>query len=67
MISPASLLACATCRPEAGSIAAQAQDGAVIVMLVALFFIFGIVFYTMFSFARRARRVLAAEAALQQS
>jgi hypothetical protein len=59
------LFACATCRPEAGSVIALAQDSAVVVMLAALLFIFTIVFYAIFSFARRQRRVLEAEAALQ--
>ena len=59
------LLACATCRPEAGSVIALAQDSAVIVMLAALLFIFLVVFYTMFSFARRQRRAQEAEALLQ--
>jgi heme/copper-type cytochrome/quinol oxidase subunit 2 len=66
MSSTLTLLGCATCRPAAGSLAAQAQDSAVIVMLVALAMIFAIVFYTMFSFTRRQRRYAEAQALLQQ-
>jgi heme/copper-type cytochrome/quinol oxidase subunit 2 len=57
----ASLLACSTCRPAAGSLAAQAQDQAVLVMLVAIFFIMGVIVYTMVSFTRRARLLQAAQ------
>lgn len=61
MNAAAHLLACATCRPAAGSLAAEAQDQAVIVMLAAIFFIMGVIVYTMISFTRRARLVQAAQ------
>jgi heme/copper-type cytochrome/quinol oxidase subunit 2 len=64
MSTAASILACATCRPMAGTIAAEAQDSAVIVMLACLASVFAILFYVIFSFARRQRLALAAEAAL---
>jgi heme/copper-type cytochrome/quinol oxidase subunit 2 len=64
MLVPFSILACATCRPAAGTIAAEAQDSAVIVMLACLAGIFAILFYVIFSFARRQRLVLAAEEAI---
>jgi heme/copper-type cytochrome/quinol oxidase subunit 2 len=62
MNSALMLIGCATCRPAAGSLAAQAQDSAVIVMLAALGVVFCVVFYTMFSFARRQRRFAEADA-----
>jgi heme/copper-type cytochrome/quinol oxidase subunit 2 len=63
-LAPTSILACATCRGDAGTIAAAAQDSAVVVMLACLAFIFSIVFYFIFSIARRQRLVAAAEADL---
>ena len=65
MTAALTLFGCATCRPAAGTIAAEAQDAAVIVMLVALALIFAVVFYTMFSFSRRQRKFAQAEAILQ--
>ena len=56
-----STLACATCRPAAGTIAAEAQDSAVQVMLACLAGIFAIVFFVMFNFARRQALVAQAE------
>ena len=44
------LIACATCRPEAGSLSAQAQDLAVLVMLGGLFFgmlFVGLIFFNL--------------------
>lgn len=56
------LLACATCRPDPGSLMAQAQDQAVLLMLGFLAIVFSVIFFTIFSFARRQRRFAAAEA-----
>jgi heme/copper-type cytochrome/quinol oxidase subunit 2 len=60
-----SVFACATCRPAPGTIAAEAQDSAVLVMLFCLAGVFSVVIGVMFNFARRQRLVLAAEAELQ--
>ncbi len=51
-----SLIACATCSPDPGSLMAQAQDQAVLLMLGFLAMIFSVLFYTIFTFARRQRR-----------
>tara|TARA_R110002049_G_scaffold37636_6_gene118053 strand:- start:1557 stop:1757 length:201 start_codon:yes stop_codon:yes gene_type:complete len=56
------LVACATCRPDPGSLMAQAQDQAVLFMLGALGLIFGVIFYTIFSFSRRQKRFAASQA-----
>ncbi len=41
---------------------AQAQDQAVLFMLGALGLIFGVIFYTIFSFSRRQKRFAASQA-----
>jgi heme/copper-type cytochrome/quinol oxidase subunit 2 len=55
MISQLQLLACATCRPAAGTIAAEAQDSAVLVMLACLAGVFTVLITIIFNFARRQR------------
>jgi hypothetical protein len=49
-------LACATCLPDPNSAEANAQGFAVLFMLGALAIIFSVLFYTIFSFARRQRQ-----------
>jgi hypothetical protein len=49
-------IACATCLPDPNSSEANAQGLAFLVMLSALALIFSILFYTIFSFARRQRQ-----------
>lgn len=56
-------LACATCRPDPGSVTAQAQDMAVLVMLGFLVIGMACVALVLFNFTRKQRRA-AAEAAL---
>ncbi len=56
------LLACATCMPDAGSRVSQAQGNAILFMLVLLACVLATIVYTMFSFARRQRRVLSSQA-----
>lgn len=56
------MLACVTCRPDPGSLMAQAQDQAVIFMLGALALVFSVLFYTIFSFARRQKQFAATQA-----
>ncbi len=50
------LLACATCRPDPGSLIAQAQDMAVLVMLGFLMLGMGAVGLIVMNFARKQRR-----------
>jgi hypothetical protein len=52
------IFACATCRPDAGSLASIAQGNAILFMLLLLAFVLSIFIYTMFSFARKQKRVL---------
>jgi hypothetical protein len=49
------ILACATCKPDAGSIMAHAQDSAVLVMLGFLVIGFAFVGLIVFNFVRRQR------------
>ena len=56
------MLACVTCRPDPGSLMAQAQDKAVIFMLGALALVFCVLFYTIYSFAKRQRQYAATQA-----
>ena len=57
-------IACATCLPDPNTAEAQAQGFAVLFMLAVLAVIFGVLFYTIYSFARRQRQFAAiAEAA----
>ncbi len=49
-------IACATCLPDPNSAEANAQGFAILCMLAVLAFIFSILFYTIFSFARRQRQ-----------
>ncbi len=56
-------IACATCLPDPNSAEANAQGFAILVMLGILAFIFGVLFYTIFSFARRQRRYAQLESA----
>ncbi|HRJ07212.1 MAG TPA: hypothetical protein PK490_08395 [Prosthecobacter sp.] len=49
-------LACATCRPDPGSLIAQAQDMAVLVMLGFLMLGMGAVGLIVMNFARKQRR-----------
>ncbi len=51
------LLACATCRPDPGSLMAQAQDMAVLVMLGFLMLGMGAVGLIVMNFARKQRQV----------
>lgn len=53
-----STLACATCRPDAGSQVSQAQGNAILFMLILLAFVLGTFIYTIISFARKQARVL---------
>jgi hypothetical protein len=50
------LLACATCRPDPGSLMAQAQDLAVLVMLGFLMLGMGAVGLIVMNFARKQRQ-----------
>lgn len=50
------LLACATCRPDPGSLMAQAQDMAVLVMLGFLMLGMGAVGLIVMHFARKQRQ-----------
>ena len=50
------LLACATCRPDPGSLMAQAQDMAVLVMLGFLMLGMGAVGLIVMNFARKQRQ-----------
>jgi hypothetical protein len=50
------LLACATCRPDPGSLMAQAQDMAVLVMLGFLMLGMGAVGLIIMNFARKQRQ-----------
>ena len=56
------LLACATCRPDPGSIIAQAQDSAVLVMLGFLVIGMGCVALIVRQLISRQQRATAAEA-----
>jgi hypothetical protein len=53
------VLACATCRPDPGSIAAQAQDAAVLVMLGFLAVGMGCVALILFNLVRKQQRLAA--------
>jgi heme/copper-type cytochrome/quinol oxidase subunit 2 len=53
-----SLIACATCRPMAGTIAAEAQDSAVLVMLACLAGVFLVLGTVIYNFVRRQRLYL---------
>ncbi len=66
-MNPLPIIACATCRPTPGSLIAQAQDQAVIVMLVALFSVMAVVIYTIVSFAKGQARVVAENPELFQN
>jgi hypothetical protein len=60
------ILACATCRPDPGSVIAQAQDSAVLVMLGVLVIGLGCVALILANLIRKqARRAAAANAAGQ--
>lgn len=50
------LLACATCRPDPGSLMAQAQDLAVLVMLGFLMLGMGAIGLIVMHFARKQRQ-----------
>ena len=54
------LLACATCMPDPGSLSSQAQGSAILFMLILLACVLSTFIYTMFSFARKQKRFLAA-------
>jgi CHASE1-domain containing sensor protein len=54
------LLACATCRPDPGSVIAQAQDSAVLVMLGVLVLGFGCVALILVHLIRKQQRRAAA-------
>ncbi|MBX7206903.1 MAG: hypothetical protein K1X78_01215 [Verrucomicrobiaceae bacterium] len=53
------VLACATCRPDAGSRVSLAQGNAILFMLILLAFVLGTFIYTIISFARKQQRLLA--------
>lgn len=61
-MSPDFLLACATCKPDAGSIIAHAQDTAVLVMLGFLVLGFACIGLIILNFARRQRALSSPEA-----
>ena len=54
------LLACATCRPDPGSVIAQAQDSAVLVMLGMLVLGMGCVALILVNLIRKQQRRAAA-------
>lgn len=58
IISIPSMLACATCRPDAGSQVSIAQGNAILFMLILLAFVLGTFIYTIISFARKQAKVL---------
>lgn len=51
------LLACATCRPDPGSVIAQAQDLAVLVMLGFLVVGMGCIALILFNLVRKQQRL----------
>lgn len=53
------LLACATCRPDPGSLIGQAQDQAVLVMLGFLVIGMGCVALILFNLIRKQQRLAA--------
>ena len=56
-----SLLACATCRPDAGSQVSQAQGNAILFMLILLACVLSTFIYTIISFGRKQQKVLKQE------
>jgi heme/copper-type cytochrome/quinol oxidase subunit 2 len=54
------LFACLTCLPDPNTPQADAQGFAILVMLGILSFVFGVLFYTIVSFARKQRMYAAA-------
>ncbi len=57
-------IACATCLPDPGSAEANAQGFAILFMLGTLGLVFSVLFYTIYSFARRQRQFAETNAAL---
>jgi heme/copper-type cytochrome/quinol oxidase subunit 2 len=55
-------MACATCLPNADSAEANAQGFAILVMLGLLGLVFSVLFYVIFSFARKQRRFAESQA-----
>lgn len=60
---PSSMLACATCLPDAGSAVGQAQGFAILAMLAVLAFMFLCGFSIIFTLARRQKKHAASLAA----
>ena len=52
-------IACAVCMPDPGSVVSQAQGQAILFMLGLLMLVFSVAFYTIFSFARKQKRLAA--------
>lgn len=61
LFSLSSVLACATCRPDAGSRVSMAQGNAILFMLILLAFVLGTFIYTIISFARKQTKALKQE------
>jgi len=55
------VLACATCLVDPGSAIYQAQQGAVVFMLIVVFAMLGTLALVFLNFARKQRRALAAQ------
>lgn len=58
--SPLHIVACATCNFDRTGEIGAAAEGSILFMIAVMFFMFGILGYTIFSFARKAK--LAAQA-----
>ena len=58
LFSTSTFLACATCRPDAGSQVSLAQGNAILFMLILLAFVLGTFIYTIISFARKQAKAL---------
>lgn len=56
-----SLIACATCRPDAGSQVSQAQGNAILFMLILLACVLSTFIYTIISFGRKQQKMLKQE------
>lgn len=63
---PQPLIACATCLSDPGTAVGEARNSAVLFMAAVVALVFGVIFYSVFSFIRRQRR-FAAEAAATHS
>lgn len=63
MLATLTHLACSTCGFDRTGQIGSAAEGSIVFLLAVVFFLFSIFGYTIFSFARRCRRLAAAEAA----